>query len=281
MVTSQTVQISSVRIRFLAAGKDTARPSLVLLHGGGTDSAALSWGGVIESLAEGRRVLAPDLPGYGDSDRPDAPYSLDYYCAIVSALVDEWGLDRFDLGGLSMGGGIALDYTLAHPDRVRRLILVDTYGIQPDYPPQWLSYLLVNMPLITELTYLATRSRALTRASLGQLVRTPGALTDTLVDEVMAESRKPRAGKAFNVLQKHETLRTGLRTNYMSQLGQITAPTLIIHGEADTLVPTRYAREACRMIPDCRLEVLEGAGHWAQRDQPGKFTGLVRKFLAA
>jgi pimeloyl-ACP methyl ester carboxylesterase len=281
MIDSQFVHLSGLRIRVLTVGEETGAPPLVLLHGGGTDSATLSWGGVIEPLGRGRRIIAPDLPGYGESDRPDAPYSLNYYCTIVAELVDALGLDRFDLGGLSMGGGISLAYTLSHRDRVRRLVLVDTYGIQPDYPPQWLSYLLVRIPLVTELTSLSVRSRSVARASLGQLVRTPGALTEELVDAVMAESRKPRAGKAFNTLQKYETLRTGLRTNYMPQLDQIAAPTLIIHGSADTLVPLKYAKDASWRIPDCRLEVLKGAGHWAQRDQPEAFVAAMNEFLSA
>ncbi len=154
-------------------------------------------------------------------------------------------------------------------------------GIQPQYPPQWLSYLLVRIPFVTEMTYLSTRSRSAMRASLGQLVRTPGALTEELLDAVLAESRKPRAGKAFNAFQKHETLWHGLRTNFMPRLDQVAARTLIVHGGADTLVPVQYAKEACWMIPDCRLEVLPGAGHWAQRDRPEEFITLVNEFLSA
>ncbi len=265
MITSHNAELSGVRVRYLIAGENTDQPPLVLLHGGGTDSATLSWGGVLPGLAAGRRVFAPDLPGYGESDRPDAPYSLDYYCACVSQLADRLGLARFDLGGLSMGGGVALAYTLSHRERVRRLVLVDTYGIQPDYPPHRLSYWMVRIPFVTELTYLSMRSRALARGTMAQMVRTPGALTEELLDEVLAEGRKPGAGKAFNTLQKYELLPDRLRTYYTPQLGQIGATTLIVHGAADTLVPLKYAKEACWMIPDCRLEVLPGAGHWAQR----------------
>ena len=281
MITSQVLRLSGLRVRVLEAGAAGPYPPLLVLHGGGTDSATLSWGGVMEGLAGGRRVLAPDLPGYGASDRPDAPYSLDYYCGVMSTLADALDLRHFDLGGLSMGGGVALSYALSHRGRVRRLVLVDTYGIQPTYPPQWLTYLLVRIPYITQLTYLSTRSRALMRASLGQLVRTPGALTEELLDEVLAESSKPRAGLAFNVFQKYETQWRALRTNYLPVLDQITAPTLIVHGSADSLVPLRYAKEACWRIPDCRLEVLQGAGHWAQRDQPEGFVAVVEEFLNA
>ena len=280
MPTSNTIQLSAGRVRYLSAGEDTGRPPLLLLHGGGTDSATLSWGGVIGPLAEGRRVLAPDLPGYGESDRPRAPYSMQYYEKVALEFVDSLGLDQFDLAGLSMGGGISLALAIYHPERVRRLILVDTYGIQATYPPHFLSYLLVRIPFVTEMTYLSTRSRGMMRATLGQLVKTPESLTDELLDEVMAESRKPRAGKAFSEFQKRELLPDRLRTNFMECLDQVRAPTLIVHGSEDTLVPLQLAKEACWRIPDCRMAVLTGAGHWAQRDRPAEFLDAVEDFLA-
>jgi pimeloyl-ACP methyl ester carboxylesterase len=184
------------------------------------------------------------------------------------------------VAGLSMGGGISLTLAICDPERIHRLILVDTYGLQAVYPPQLLSYLMVRIPLVTEMTYLTTRSRLMTRATLGQLIRSPGALTDELLDAVMAEARKPRAGKAFNEFQKRELMRDGLRTCYMDRLDQVRAPTLIVHGSADSLVPLDLAKEACWRIPDCRLEILEGAGHWAQRDQPDRFLAAVEEFLA-
>ncbi|MCU0509781.1 MAG: alpha/beta fold hydrolase [Anaerolineae bacterium] len=278
---SRTLTLAGVRIRYLAAGDDPARPPLMLLHGGGTDSAMLSWGGLIGPLSQRRRVYAPDMPGYGDSDRPAAaPYTLDYFADVVLRFADSLGIDCFDVAGISMGGGISLTLALSQPERIRRMILVDTYGLQTTYPPHFASYLLVRIPFLTDLTYLTTRNRAMARATLGQLIKTPSALTEDLVDEIVGEARKPRTGKAFNAFQKHEVLRDRLRTNYMPRLDQVTAPTLIVHGSADTLVPLNLAKEACWLIPDCRLVVFEGAGHWAQRERPGEFIAAVEEFLA-
>jgi pimeloyl-ACP methyl ester carboxylesterase len=279
-VTSNIITLSGVRVRYLSAGEETGRPPLVLLHGGGTDSAVLSWGGLIGALGEGRRVFAPDMPGYGESERPaDAAYTLDYFAHVVVEFADRLGLARFDVAGISMGGGISLTLALCHPERIGRMVLVDTYGIQPDYPPHFASYLLVRLPFLTDLTYLTLRSRLAARATLGQLIKTPAALTEELVDEVMAEARKPGTGKAFNAFQRHEVLRDRLRTNYLPRLDQVRARTLIVHGEADSLVPLKCAEEASRRIPDARLVVLQGAGHWAQRERPGEFLEVVGEFL--
>jgi pimeloyl-ACP methyl ester carboxylesterase len=230
-------------------------------------------------LSADRRVFAPDLPGYGESDGRAWPHTLDSYAGLLAALVDTLGLAQFDLGGVSLGGGTALTYALSHPERVRKLVLVDTYGIQPDYPPHFLSYLLVRIPFLTTLTYRVVRNRSMARATLGRLLCNPAALTDALVDEVLAEVARPGVGQAFNAFQVHEVLPRRLRTNYMPRLGEIRSPTLIVHGEKDTLVPLKYSQAACWQIPDCRLEVLRAAGHWAQRDQPDAFTAAVAAFL--
>lgn len=279
MPTSHTLTLADgLRLRYFAAGD--AGPALILLHGGGTDSAALSWGGLVDRLAHGRRVFAPDLPGYGESDRPaHAPYTLDYFADVALRLADALGLDTFDVVGLSMGGGISLTLALNHADRIRRLILVDTYGLQATYPPQFLSYLLVRVPFLTELTYASARTPRMARLTLGQFIRTPDALTEDLVAEIVSEAGKPRAGQAFNAFQRYETQRRGLRSNYLPRLGEVAAPTLIVHGAADTLVPLSLAEEACRRIPDCRLKVLAGAGHWSQRERPEEFAEAVEGFL--
>jgi phosphate transport system protein len=124
--------------------------------------------------------------------------------------------------------------------------------------------------------------------SQAPVVSEMGRLAVGMVREALASFLNRDAVLARAVLErddavdalKHEVLRDRLRSNFMPELGEIVAPTLIVHGGADTLVPLKYAEEACRHIPDCRLEVLPGAGHWAQRERPAEFVRLVNEFLA-
>lgn len=272
------LSVQGLHIRCLTAGSSGS--PVLLLHGGGADSATLSWSLTIEALAQQHRVCAPDLPGYGESDRPDRVYSLDYYLLFVRDLLDALELQRTRVAGLSMGGGIALALALNHPQRVDRLVLVDSYGLQNSAPFHRLSYLLVRMPGLNELTWaMMRRSRWMLRYSLRGILRQPAAITDDLIDELKREAQRPHAGRAFHTFQTDEVQWRGLRTCFMPRLKEITAPTLIIHGAQDTLVPLALARQAQQQIPDCRLHVIDQCGHWPQRDNPVEFNRVITEFL--
>jgi pimeloyl-ACP methyl ester carboxylesterase len=275
---SQYIDVNGLRIHYYQAG--TAGSPVLLLHGGGTDSAWLSWALTIPALAQTHRVFAPDLPGYGESARPNAPYSMDYYIALLPRLMDALGIERASLVGVSMGGGIALGFALRYPQQVERLVLVDSYGLQTRAPWQRLSALLIRLPWLNAATWwLIARSRPLATASLKALFADPSRITPELMDDVMAEVRRPAAGRAWQAFQRDEVRWGGLRTNYLDELGRIAAPVLLVHGAQDSLVPLECQQEAARRLPNARLEVLERCGHWPQRECPEEFNRLVAAFL--
>ena len=280
------VEMDGLRIHYLTdrAPVDMAapdRPPVLLLHGGGTDSAHLSWALTIPALVQaGLRVFAPDWPGFGQSDYPDAPYSLDYYVGLLPRLMDALGIERASLVGISMGGGVALGCALRYPQRVARLVLVDSYGLQTRVPYPWLSALTVRLPWINEITWAwMARSRAMTAWALRAIFADPSHATPELVDEAWAEVRRPGAGRAWRAFQRNEAGWSRVRTSYLDELGQVSAPVLLVHGARDTLVPLQWAQEAQRRLPNARLEVLPDCGHWAQREQPDVFNRLVAAFL--
>ena len=100
-----------------------------MLHGGGVDSALVSFGSALVSLGQDRRVIAPDLPGYGETEFLDSSFSIPWYGDWVADLVRGYGFDRVDLGGLSLGGWITLEVAITHPDLVRRIIAINPGGI--------------------------------------------------------------------------------------------------------------------------------------------------------
>ena len=121
---------------------------LVLLHGGGLDSALLSWKEVMSCLPDKYTVYAIDLLGYGKSDRPeDISGDLFYqkHIACVENITAQWGLDQFCLSGLSMGGAISIGFALKNPDKVRALIPVDSWGLVSKMPHQAFYYWFVNI----------------------------------------------------------------------------------------------------------------------------------------
>jgi len=272
------VKVDHLNIHLYTAGEEDE--TVVLLHGGGLDSAWLSWQPVILALSTRFRVIAPDLPGYGKSDTPQIDYTLDYYIDFVRRLLDQLDVERPTLAGISMGGGIAIGFALAHPQRVNRLVPVDSYGIQRKYPGGLWGYYLVRMEWLNRFSWwLLGRNRALTRASLQQIMYDPNALSDDLINEVYEEIRRPRAGMAFRSFQRHEVLRDGVRTCYLDRLKEIQAETLFIHGENDRLVPVECAREAHARLPGSRLEVIPACGHWPQREKPDEFNRILLNFL--
>ncbi|MBN1431057.1 MAG: alpha/beta hydrolase [Anaerolineae bacterium] len=261
-------------------GGERGKP-VVLLHGGGIDSAMLSWRDTIPALVEaGFQVYMPDWPGYGQSPPPPKPFTQDLLIEVTTGLLDTWGLKKASLAGISMGGGAALGFTLTHPERVEKFILIGSYGLQDRAPAHFFSALFVKLPLINNLTYAMMRSsRRLIRETMKTIICNPTSLTETLLDEVTEAIKDPNAGKTFAQFQLDEVRFGGLKTCYMPRLGEIKAPILIVHGTADIGVPVKYAREAAERIPNAHLHIIEGAGHWTQRDYPEEVNRVIIDFL--
>jgi len=275
---SRRVAVHGVAVHCLTSGKNG--PFVLLLHGGGTDSAALSWGHLIEPLAAEHCVYAPDWPGYGESDRPRISYSMSWYVAFLRDLLDALAIERAALVGVSMGGGIALGFAMAWPARVSKLALVDSYGLQAKAPHHVLGYILTRFGLLNAASWaILARSRAMVRASLAGIYYDATAIPDSLVDEVWAEVRKPGAGYAFRSFQRSEIQWGRLRTVYTDRLREVHTPTLIVHGAEDRLVPASCAIEAHHRVKGSRLELLPACGHWPQREAPEAFNRILLGFL--
>ena len=207
------INVAGVKCHYLLAGEGPE--TILLLHGGGLDYAELSWELLIPRLAEKYRVIAPDWPGYGESDKPDVKFDVQYYIEFLKRLLDELKIETTSLVGISMGGAITLGFTLENPDRVDKLVLVDSYGLQGKAPLHKLSYLFVHIPGVRALTYLLLRNRAMVKYSLSSILKQPGSLTEELIDLVHDQVKKPGVAKAFSDLQDGDITWDGLKTNYL------------------------------------------------------------------
>jgi pimeloyl-ACP methyl ester carboxylesterase len=278
-IEEQWLEVDGLRIHCFVAGAGGS--PVVLLHGGGLDSASISWRASIGPLSAQHRVFAPDLPGYGQSDKPAVEYTMDYYVNFLEHLLDVLHLQKVSLVGLSLGGGIALSFTLRFPGRVEKLVLVGSYGVQSRIAWHKLFYLLVHLPFLNALTMrLLGRSRSLIRKSLlAGLVYSPQRLSEELVDEVYQRVRQPGAGKAFASFQKSEMLWNGLRSDLTGRLHEITVPTLIVQGAEDTAAPLAYARRARALIKNSELYIVPQTRHWPQGEKPEEFTQVALQFL--
>ncbi len=276
---SKSIKVDGLNIRYITAGERGS--PVLLLHGGGTDSALLSWRLSIGRISQSHRVFAPDLPGYGESDKPKVKYTNEYYVDFLGKIMDALKLERASLVGISMGGGISLGFTLKSPERVDKLVLVDSYGLGREIPGGVRSYLLVHLPLLLEMAWMMERqSRWVARWSLRWIFYNPQTVTDELVDEIWQLMKKPGVGRAFASFQRSEVRWGGVNTDFVDRLHEITVATLILHGAEDSLVPVSWAERAHRLIKGSELHIFPECGHWPPREKTEEFNRVVLEFLA-
>ncbi len=282
-----TVDLVSGSVSYLSWTPARPGPTVLLLHGGGVDNASLSWGVLGGRLGQaGYRVLAPDHPGYGHSPPALQPVTQERLVGYVGAFTDALGLDRYAVGGLSLGGGMTIGHLLDRGDRVSGAMLLGSYGLMPrlsagplSLPRQILTWAMLRTGVLAATTRWVGTNRTAMVASLRQLVRDPAQLTDDLIDEVIAAAAQPGAFTAFAQWQRDQVRWNRLRTDYTPRLPSITVPVLLIHGDRDTGVPIACAEAAARAIPDARLTAVPGAGHWVQRDAPEVVLEAMVTFL--
>jgi pimeloyl-ACP methyl ester carboxylesterase len=267
------------RRAFVRAGSG---PVLLLLHGIGNN--CQTWAGVIERLAESHTVLAPDLLGHGDSDKPRGDYSLAAYANGMRDLLSVLDVEQATVVGHSLGGGIALQFAYQFPERCQRLALVGSGGLGPELSVGLRAATLPGAELV--LTALAGVSGPL-RMGMRTLERAGRAAGWRRVGD-LAE-----AGDALLALKDVEARRAFLRTlrGVVDARGQaVTAldrlyladsiPMLVIWGSRDPIVPAQHAETVRDLVPSARVEVFPGAGHWPHLDEPDRFCDVLLDFLA-
>lgn len=278
MIEAKRISVDGVGITCYCAG--AGEQTIVLLHGAGVDSALLSWAEVIPLLARDHRVIAPDLPGYGSSDRIHGEYSLAFYTDIVKGVIAAFDAAPVVLVGLSLGGGISLNMALTHPELVRVLVPVDAWGLFDRLPWHRLMYWYTRSRLNDNMYAWAGKYPSFVRWTLEWgLFGDRAKVTDDLVAEVQALMLQPGAGWPFISFQRSEVTPTGIRTDLCGRLEQIQTPTLLVHGSRDPSVPLKAAVAASRRIPDCELYVMEGCKHWPQKERPAEFASAVLDYL--
>lgn len=277
-VTQSGTIVAGNEIRYLQAGEEG--PPVILLHGGIVDAAHLSWGEVIGPLAEGHRVYALDLLGYGYSDKPPGPYTTQRHVDVVEGFMGVEGIDSAHLVGVSLGGGVATGLALQSPERVDHLVAADAFGLGTELPNGALTYLASRLGVLNRLSLgLLRRHRGLAEKSLGNVVADPEDLPDELVDAFFEHLQEPGVGKAYRSWRKQEVAWGGFETYYYTRLDELESPALFLHGEEDEIFPPRWSERAADAAPDGRVELYDDCGHWLPREAPDRFNEDVVAFL--
>ena len=264
-------------------------PPVLFIHGLGS-SGYMEWRFNLPVLARSRRVLAPDLPGFGRSGKPRLPYGLRLFERAIYDYVSAVGGGPMDVVGTSMGGRVAIDFALTHPRLVRRLVLVNSLGL--GRPRIGGFYPLVVVPGVGEAVLRGMRGALgglpppVIRRAAGRSVGMSVAPQRALGDGYLADLREMHAAEGY-----HEaylaTVRSLARpdsfaaTDLTSPLAEIGIPVLLLWGADDPLFPLETARRAHRLIPGSGLAVIKGAGHTPQAERPDEFNQVVERFLGA
>jgi pimeloyl-ACP methyl ester carboxylesterase len=241
----------------------------------------LSYEKLIPALANHFTVLAPDFPGYGQSDETSNAYTTEGLIEFVTAFLDALGLDTVDVAGLSMGGGVALGMAIHNPNRIRHAVLMGSHGMTRRSWPGFTSAVLTRLPAsFYAWSWRFTSSNAdRARRAMRRVWADHSLLTQELLEDIRRELARPGAWKVVRTWARSESGWRGLRTYYLKMLPQVRTPVLLIHGAKDKLVPVSSVKRAAKVLPEARLLLLPECGHWIPRECPDELIEAINDFL--
>jgi len=249
-------------------------PVLVLLHGFG--DSYTTWEGWVRELKARRRVITVDLPGHGLTRAPaDTVLRLDSLADFVDSFAAALALPKFAVAGNSMGGGVAWELAVRHPERINALILVDAAGFSNDKPPGEvpLAFKILQYP-IGRAFLRNIDNRFLIREGVRTDVYDKSLVTPAFVDR-WAEFQRAPGHRAILM----SVSIPGQPADLVAMLGTIKVPTLILWGEADPLLEPASARKFAAAIPGSKLITFPQVGHLPQIEIPARSAAAVAEFL--
>lgn len=272
---SHFIEVDGAEIHFQEFG-DRSKPTLLLVHG--FPASVYVWKTVAPMLAaEGFHVIAVDLVGFGYSEKPAwFDYTIQSQARMISRLMDRLGIGTATLVGSSYGGAIVLTVALDYPERVAKLVLVDS--VINDEPKNHPILRLASVPGVGEIiTPFLIDSKTFIKL---RMTRTLAPVNHHLITDDRVES----VIRPLSAADGHRAvLLSGRNWNanrIEHDLGLINQPTLIIWGEEDDVIPIRHASTLYDSILHSRLVVLKDCGHVPQEEKPEAFTNLVSEFAA-
>lgn len=252
-------------------------PAIVLLHG--SNSSLQTFEPLARELGSEYRIVTLDLPGHGlTGPHPRDDYSARGMMEAVDAVASAAGLERFAIGGNSMGGWVAWRYALAHKERVSELILLDAAGMPPRAgearPRLNIGFRLLRNPVGRALAEEIT-PRALVKQSLLQSVERKEIVTEAMVDRYWELLRFPGNRRATV-----ERTKAPREPEMADRIGEISALTLIIWGRKDALIPVSAAATFKERLPQAETMIFDGVGHLPMEEAPEATAAAIRTFLS-
>ncbi len=278
---SEFLDLQGQLVHYRDEGPRNDAAPIVLLHG--TSASLHTWEGWSKALRGQRRVISLDLPGFGltgpfAGDYPSRwagqpLYTADHYARFVLDLLDRLGVQRFVVAGNSLGGDVAWHLAAASPQRVTQLVLVDAagYKFNPDNVP--LGWRIARLPVLGRLT-----EHFLPRPFVLQGLRTVYA-NPALIDEALIDRYFELALRAGNRAALVQRLQTWSPGEGVDKVVGVSAPTLILWGGRDQLIPPAFAARFAADIPGSQQVLFDDLGHVPQEEDPQRTVAAVKAFL--
>ena len=264
-----SVVAAGITTNYLEDGAADA-PPVLLLHGSGPGvTAYANWRLTIPTLATRLRVVAPDLVGFGFTERPaGVEYSLDLWVEQVLGVMDGLGIECASVVGNSFGGGLALRLAARHPDRVHRLVLMGSVGV-PFPITDGLDRVWGYEPSIEQMKEL-----------IGLFAFSRELVTDELAEVRYRASIQPGFQESFSAMFPAPRQRwVDAMVTPADEIASLPHRTLVVHGREDRIIPLDNAVALLGLVPDAQLHVFGRCGHWTQIEHADEFNRLVVSFL--
>lgn len=269
MIESKYVKVGGINTHYLVGGDGSP---VILVHGAG--AGVFDWKFTVGPLSQHHRVYAPDMVGFGCSDKPKTNYTVDYCVDFLERFMDAMQVDRANLVGACSGGSITIGLTLRSPQRIDKLVLAGSSSLGKNV----LGGMLYSLPSFLFLFLMKPR-RSIVRLAYETGTHNHAWITGALIEEAYELQNMPGATYARVSIYKNFASFRGQRIFFPDKLPLITAPTLIIWGDKDTMFSITHAENAHRLIKNSQLSILEGCGHILSLEMPDRFNQLVLDFL--
>jgi pimeloyl-ACP methyl ester carboxylesterase len=268
----QYVTVDGIRIRYMVRG--SGHPVL-LIHGFG--GFLETWAFNIPPLSRRYRVYALDLPGHGLSDKPKSGYTTAFAIEHARGIMKALDIERTILVGHSLGGAVSINIALSLPERVSRLVLVDSAGLTSRMP--WL-YRLSALPVLGSMLMSLAVGPALERSNKKLFYNAP-VLPPDMLETLQTNTYRTRAKKTLLEIVRQNMGIRGPRpeTVLVDKLPQLTMPTLFVHGAQDRIFPLGYVQESFSLAPDSRVKIFDPCGHCPHIEKAVEFNETVTSFL--
>ncbi|WP_434509654.1 alpha/beta fold hydrolase [Desulfitobacterium sp. AusDCA] len=243
---------------------------VLLIHGSGPGvSAWANWRLIIPQLAPNRRVIAPDMAGFGYTERQEGDqYNMDVWAKQAIDLLDALGIDQTDVVGNSFGGALAIALAIQHPERIRKVVLMGAMGV--DFPiTKGLDSVWGYQPSVENM-----------RNMLNLFVDNKAIATDDLAKMRYEASIEPGFQESFSAMFP-EPRQTSVKAmaSLEDKIPTIKQPTLIVHGREDQVIPIENSYKLINLIDNAQLHIFGHCGHWTQIEKANQFAQLVNNFL--